>query len=75
MASECTKPKKPRNEQESPGSKGSWRDSPTKPTLSGTTPNAGAKRMEVPPMPGSGSNEERKDEEKSVATEPDPETT
>ena len=30
--------------------------------------------MEVPPTPGSGSNKERKDDEKSVATEPDPES-
>ena len=71
MASDCAKPKKPKTEQGSPGtSKGNWRDSPTKSTP-GNTPGAGARRLEIPLMPGS--SEDRKDDEKSVITESDPE--
>ncbi|MFM7858420.1 MAG: hypothetical protein ACKO96_42500, partial [Flammeovirgaceae bacterium] len=46
-ASNCTRPKKPRNDQGSPGaSKGNLRDSPPNATGIGTTPTAGARRME-----------------------------
>lgn len=69
---DCTRPKKPRNEEGLLGvTKGNRRDSPPRPTGTGTTPTAGARRMEIPPMPGSSSGDDKKEDEKSIVTEPD----
>ena len=77
-ASERTRTKKPKSEQSSPnGNKGSRRDSPNKGNGNGTnsTLNPSVRRMEIPPMPGSGStSQEPKEEERSVNQEPDPES-